>query len=166
MLTTVGTKIKIKLCCIISVGGLGRCYMMELIITLWNLVTLNVFENVFKFRQLFKRSDVDTVQQFRALIVKFASINECVVYRDGNGREPNFKWYGWDYFFSEFCKPLKGIRKFHHFRFTKEDPGHVYVKEHVQDQTETRICLLKRGVSWPPQQLEEQPEEIPAGGQN
>ncbi|RUA07217.1 MAG: hypothetical protein DSY43_00315 [Gammaproteobacteria bacterium] len=117
-----------------------------------------------KIRQLFRRTDVNTTNQLRDTIQRSALINDCIVYREGIGREFNFKWYGWDVFFYQFCKLLKGIRKFHHFRFTGRDPGYVYAKEHVQDTQETRICLLKKGVSWPPPQINDHPEEIPAGG--
>lgn len=46
-------------------------------------------------------------------------------------------------------KPLSGIQP-HHLRFTHDDPGHVYVKKHVSYTEAKRVCVLKRGVSWPP----------------
>ena len=79
-----------------------------------------------------------------------ARMNSSVMYKDSRDGGPNFQWYGWDSYFSSVFKPLAGIRKYHHFRFTNEDPGYVYAKEHVSDTEEKRLCVLKRGVSWPP----------------
>ena len=51
----------------------------------------------------------------------------------------------------------------HNLRFTHEDPGHVYVKNHVSDTEERRVCVLERRVSWHPA-LPEFPEPLPACG--
>ena len=65
--------------------------------------------------------------------------------------------------FNAVFKPLAGIRKYHHFRFTHKDPGYVYVKLHVSDAEETTVCLLKRGFSWPPA-IPAFPDPLPAAG--
>ena len=85
------------------------------------------------------------------------------MYRNTHEAEPNFQWYGWNTYFNAAFKPLVGIRKCHHFRFTHEDPGYVYVKVHVSDAEETRACLLKRGFSWPPA-IPAFPDPLPAAG--
>ena len=116
-----------------------------------------------KVRQLFRRSDVDTTAQLSSVIERSAKINSSIMYRDTHEAEPNFQWYGWDTYFNAVFKPLVGIRKYHHFRFTHEDPGYVYVKVHVSDAEETRVCLLNRGFSWPPA-IPAFPDRLPAAG--
>ena len=45
-------------------------------------------------------------------------------------------------FLAEHFKPLKGIRKLHHFRFSSTEPGTVYVKGSIHD-TEVPVNILK-----------------------
>ena len=45
-------------------------------------------------------------------------------------------------FLAEHFKPLKGIRKLHHFRFSSTEPYTVYVRESIND-TEVSVNILK-----------------------
>ena len=56
--------------------------------------------------------------------------------------------YNWKTFLKEHFLPMKGIRKYHHFRVTKDDLGVVYVKT-GSERDETRINILRRGVQIP-----------------
>ena len=114
-----------------------------------------------KIRQLYRRSDVDTVSQLSNVVSKSAKINSVKCYMC-QGTVPTFQWYEWDRFLNRYMTPLKGIRQYHHFRFTKEDPGYVYVRKTVTD-SEERICLVRRGITWPPSP-DCKPEVMAAGG--
>jgi hypothetical protein len=69
---------------------------------------------------------------------KSAVSNESVSYGH------TWNWRDWKTFLSTYYRGVKGIRKFHHFRFESENPWSVYVKERV-DSDEKEICLRKNG---------------------
>ena len=48
-----------------------------------------------------------------------ASSNHAQLYRRSDGSS-NCEWRGWDLFFAKYLKPIKGIHKLHHFRFTHQ----------------------------------------------
>lgn len=50
--------------------------------------------------------------------------------------------YRWDDYFSSYMRKLVGIKKYHHFRFTIDSPGVVFVKE-FSDSDEIAVNLLK-----------------------
>ena len=50
--------------------------------------------------------------------------------------------YNWQIFFEKHFKSIPQILKYHHFRFTEERPGVVFVKEFA-DSAEIEISLLK-----------------------
>ena len=56
--------------------------------------------------------------------------------------ERRIVWHRWDEFFSRYFKPVRGISKYHHFRFSSEEPGVVFAKVGLGD-VEKRIPLLK-----------------------
>ncbi|XP_070552474.1 uncharacterized protein [Ptychodera flava] len=114
-----------------------------------------------KIRQVYRRSDVDTVSQLADIVSKSSRVNKVKCYGSQNSAR-NFQWFQWDTFFSTFLKPLKGIRYYHHFRFTKDDPGAVYVRKIVTDD-ELRVNLVKRNVTWPPSP-QMKPSLLPPGG--
>jgi hypothetical protein len=99
-----------------------------------------------KIRQLFRRSDVDTVCQLAEVIDKSAQINVAQVCHN----DPNFNWCEWDSFLIQHLKPVKGISKLYHFRFSKESPGSVFPRKHTSDESEVEISLVRRGITWPP----------------
>ncbi|XP_070565258.1 uncharacterized protein [Ptychodera flava] len=115
-----------------------------------------------KVRQLYRRSDVDTVDQLATLVNKSANINKSHVLQQDSESDHTWQWYQWDTYLSAYLKPLKGIRKYHHFRFNKDNPGKVYVKE-VHDEIETEIALVRNCVAWPPPQGSF-PEKLECGG--
>jgi len=57
--------------------------------------------------------------------------------------------YDWTSFLSQYFKKLPNIKKYHHFRFSKENPGMIYFKELVSSP-EQLFQLLKNNVILPP----------------
>lgn len=57
--------------------------------------------------------------------------------------------YNWTSFLSEFFKELPNIKKYHHFHFSKKNPGMIYFKEFVSSP-EQSFQLLKNNVILPP----------------
>ena len=56
--------------------------------------------------------------------------------------------YDWSSFLGQFFKKLPNIKKFHHFRFSRENPGMVFYKEFVSSP-EQSFMLLKNNVILP-----------------
>lgn len=50
--------------------------------------------------------------------------------------------YDWSSFLEQFFKKVPNIKKYHHFRFCKEEPGRVYFKE-LNSSAEQSLMLLK-----------------------
>ncbi|KAI9532047.1 hypothetical protein NQZ68_035384 [Dissostichus eleginoides] len=53
----------------------------------------------------------------------------------------------WHDFLAPSFRPLPGIRRYHHIRFTSAEPGAVYAKELVDNQEESYMLLRPGGVS-------------------
>ncbi|KAF3837845.1 hypothetical protein F7725_009613 [Dissostichus mawsoni] len=53
----------------------------------------------------------------------------------------------WHDFLAPSFRPLPGIRRYHHIRFTSAEPGVVYAKELVDNQEESYMLLRPGGVS-------------------
>ena len=57
--------------------------------------------------------------------------------------------YDWCTFLGQYFKKIANIKKFHHFRFSKEEPGVVYCREYLTSP-EQACVLLKDGAVIPP----------------
>ena len=57
--------------------------------------------------------------------------------------------HDWSVFLGQYFVKLPGIKKFHHFRFSKEEPGKLYFKEY-STSPEQSILLLKHPATLPP----------------
>ncbi|CAC5392565.1 unnamed protein product [Mytilus coruscus] len=91
-----------------------------------------------------------------------AKCNRSDVYNENDNDENSLKWYRWDNFFTKYFKPLRGIGKFHHFRFTSDEVRVVFARETL-NQPEKRLVLLKESANLP-ELLTTLPEVIqPAG---
>ena len=95
-------------------------------------------------KQKYRRSESDTIDHLVQVVNQSAACNYAQAYRMDDGSS-NWKWRSWDTFLSNYFKPLKGIRKLHHFRFSSSDVGIVHVKESVHDQ-EVAVSILKAPV--------------------
>ena len=69
--------------------------------------------------------------------------------------------YDWKSFLQSRFKVLHNIKSYHHFRFSSEAPGIVFVREHVD--TEEHKLLLLRDSTWRPSQLHLPPIITPLG---
>ena len=92
-------------------------------------------------KQKYRRADSDTMNHLVKVVNESASCNLAQVYRSNSGPS-NWQWKMWDSFLASYFKPLKGIRKLHHFRCSSTEPGTVYVKESINDQ-EKAVSILK-----------------------
>ena len=57
--------------------------------------------------------------------------------------------YDWCTFLGQYFKKIANIKKFHHFRFSKDEPGVVYCREYLTSP-EQACVLLKEGAVIPP----------------
>ena len=57
--------------------------------------------------------------------------------------------YDWCTFLGQYFKKIANIQKFHHFRFSKDEPGVVYCREYLTSP-EQACALLKDGAVIPP----------------
>ena len=92
-------------------------------------------------KQRYRRCDSDTIEHLVRVVNESTSCNHAQVYRC-NTSSSSWEWRSWDLFLAEHFKPLKGIRKLHHFRFSSTEPGTVCVKENIHD-TEVPVHILK-----------------------
>ena len=95
-------------------------------------------------KQKYRRSESDTIDHLVRVVNDSAACNYAQVYRREDGSS-NWKWRSWDTYLLNYFKPLQGIRKLHHFRFSSSDFGIVHVKESVHDQ-EVAVSILKAPV--------------------
>lgn len=56
-----------------------------------------------------------------------------------------WEWRNWKRFLSSNFKAVHNIQKYHHFRFLRENPGYVFLKESV-DSVETKVSILKNTI--------------------
>lgn len=75
---------------------------------------------------------------------KSSTGNKAVRYTNADG-ENTYEWFDWKTFLGDAFKPVKAVRKYHHFRFSSLNPGVVFVKE-TSDPTEAEVPhqLLRR----------------------
>lgn len=92
-------------------------------------------------RKLFRRSDVDSFNQLVDVVQKSASSNVAIPYKHEDGGA-TWEWRDWKSFLSTNFKAVRNIRKYHHFRFSCQDPGYVFLKESV-DSEETSVSIMK-----------------------
>jgi hypothetical protein len=70
-------------------------------------------------KKLYRRTDIDTLHQLRDVVEESATSNRAVLFQGPDG----WDWRDWKSFLSQYYKPIKGIRKYHHFTFDAEKPG-------------------------------------------
>ncbi|VDI03217.1 Hypothetical predicted protein [Mytilus galloprovincialis] len=79
-------------------------------------------------KRLYRRSDVDLLQDIAEIVDKSTASNKAVVMKKENN-ELEWEWRDWKTFFACHFKPLKGIRQYQQFRFSSDHPGCVFVKK-------------------------------------
>lgn len=115
------------------------------------------------FKQLFKKTSVGSIDDIAEVAKQSATVNyaQLIGEHDGTINVPMYNWSG---FFEPFTiqTALKGISKMHHFRFTADQLGVVFVKNYSDDAEERQINLLKL-VTWKPDLQDLPPQIIPPG---
>lgn len=100
------------------------------------------------FSRTFTRSDrVESIHDCIPLMIKASTKFEPVLVHDYITGERNVDWYSFGAFLEPFFKTIDGIKKYHIFKFKKEKPGIVYVKEWSSSSVEVEINLLRKGVT-------------------
>ena len=96
------------------------------------------------FKQLFKKTRVGTINDIAEVAEKSAVVNHAQLIGDYDG-SIHVPMYNWAEFFEGHTvqTALKGISQMHHFRFTADHPGAVFVKNACDDDKERKISLLK-----------------------
>ena len=109
-------------------------------------------------KRKFRRTDVSLLDDLAHVVEESAACNHCqlVGAQDGSTIVPSRDWAG---FLSSHFRRLDGIKKYHHFRFERDHPGVVFLKETATAE-ETR-CLLS-GV-WSPSPADKPPPITPKG---
>ena len=115
------------------------------------------------FKQLYRKTKVGSIHDIAEVVKQSASVNHPQLIGEYDGTT-HVKTYDWSSFFESYTiqTSLKGISKMHHFRFTSDHPGCVFVKNSSDEKTETKITLLK-DTSWKPHK-NFLPEKITAPG--
>lgn len=93
-------------------------------------------------KQRFRKTKVDCLDDIAEVVRKSAEVNEVqlVATQDGEVLVHTYNWA--DFFDLPFNQTaLKGIKTYHHFRFTADHPGYVFVKT-ASDQPEKKIRIL------------------------
>jgi len=94
-------------------------------------------------KQQYRRTKVGDLDDIANCVSRSSRVNvpQLVGSLDGSVFVP---MYNWSRFFEDFTikTALKGITQMHHFRFTVDEPGSVYVKEN-SSCSERKIMLLK-----------------------
>lgn len=58
--------------------------------------------------------------------------------------------YDWSSFLGQYFNKIVNIKKYHHFRFSKNEPGIVYCKEYAGSPEEAVVLLKNQAVIPPP----------------
>ena len=100
-------------------------------------------------KKAYKVSYVSSLYEFARLVETSSStgVNKAQLVGTHNGRVI-VPVYDWISFLGQYFKKLPNITKFHHFRFSRENPGMVFYKELVSSP-EQSFMLLKRNVFLP-----------------
>lgn len=69
----------------------------------------------------------------------------------------------WSSFLEQYFNKVPHIKKYHHFRFSKDDPGKLYFKEFDSSPEQSLMLLKNRAILPPPSVL---PPKINPGGLN
>ena len=75
-----------------------------------------------QWRKVYRKAEVDTVQQFVSLVDNSSKSNVAVPFTDPTGVQ-TWQWRDWRTFLGQSYKGLAGIRKYHHFKVTADKPG-------------------------------------------
>lgn len=114
------------------------------------------------FKQLYRKTKVGSIHDIVEVVKRSATVNHPQLVGEYDGTT-HVKIYDWGTFFDShtISTSLKGISKMHHFRFTADHPGCVFVRN-SSDDTERKIKLVK-DLSWKPSKNCLPEQVIPSG---
>lgn len=115
----------------------------------WSLATPNLhLTGVLGYSNRFRKCKVDCLDDIAKVVEETAEVNEVLLVSTQSG-EVLVPTYDWATFFDKPFNQtaLKGIKSFHHFLFTSNHPGHVFVKS-AADQPRKKINMLS-DLNWP-----------------
>ena len=99
------------------------------------------------FKRKFGKCSVDTIDDIVSA-VEASSIgghNVAQLTCDPVSGERFVHWYNWSEYLSSYFSPIPNILSYQHFRFTKTDPGCVFMRASA-DAPELKVCVFKKGV--------------------
>ncbi|CAG8502444.1 8885_t:CDS:1, partial [Rhizophagus irregularis] len=76
-------------------------------------------------KKVYWKHKVNTINDVKNIINNSSNGNEAILYDNGI----NWNWYDFSAFFKNHFVPLPNITQFHHFRFSSEDIGKIYVSK-------------------------------------
>ncbi|EXX71165.1 hypothetical protein RirG_080950 [Rhizophagus irregularis DAOM 197198w] len=76
-------------------------------------------------KKVYWKHKVNTINDVKNIINNSSNGNEAILYDNGI----NWNWYDFSAFFKNHFVPLPNITQFHHFCFSSEDIGKVYVSK-------------------------------------
>lgn len=87
-----------------------------------------------RLKQQYRSSEVDNMDDIVAAVDSSCAANDALRY--------SWAWRPWDTFLAEYFLPIRGIRRYQHFRATKAKPGVLLLKESCDDE-EKELVLLR-----------------------
>ena len=111
----------------------------------------------------FKKTSVESINDIAEVAERSAVVNHAQLVGEYNGTI-HVPMYNWSDFFEGHTiqTAMKGISQMHHFRFSADHPGVVFVKNASDDLKERKINLLKSN-TWRPTPTNVPERIIPTG---
>ena len=114
-------------------------------------------------KKLYRKTKVGSIHDIAEVVTRSARLNHPQLIGEYDGTTHVLRHMTGVVFFDSYTTQtaLKGISKMHHFYFTADHPGYVFVK-HSSDDREKKIKLLK-DLSWKPSKFSLTEQIIPPG---
>ena len=108
------------------------------------------------FKRAYRRERVSCLEDIVKTVNKSSTVNvaQIVGTQDGKVIVP---MYDWAAYLSLHIRKLPGIKKYHHFRFSSEHPGSIFLRINAE-APETKVDLVPRD-SWSPS-CDQLPDQI------
>ena len=104
-------------------------------------------------KRSFKLNYISSIYEFANMVESSSTgVNKAqlVGTHDGTVIVPVYEWSS---FLEQFFKRVPNIKNYHHFRFSKDEPGIVYFKESSSSQEQSMMLLKNRGILPPAARL-------------
>ena len=104
-------------------------------------------------KRSFKLNYISSIYEFADMVESSSTgVNKAqlVGTHDGTVIVPVYEWSS---FLEQFFKRVTNIKNYHHFRFSKDEPGIVYFKESSSSQEQSMMLLKNHGILPPAARL-------------